>query len=834
MTASPSRPLRAPAPFAMALSTAAIRAALAGMALSTLAAAPARAADPAPAAATPRTYAIAAGPLSDVLAQFAATAGVQLVFDPAALAGLRSPGLQGSHGTQQGFDLLLRGSGFVAVPQGSSAFALRKASVAPAPIAPGAAAELAPVTVTAQAEAGSTTEGTGSYTTRATGAGTRMELSLRETPQSVSVVGRQQMEDQNLTTMEAALRQAPGIIVNRRDERVDFYARGFALSQMVDGVPTLAYSNVAAEASMSSTAIYDRVEVVRGAAGLLNGVGAPGGSVNMVRKRPTTEFTGSVSAGVGSWNRYAAEADIGGKLNASGSLRGRVVASHLNGDTFTQNKSRREDVLYAIAEADLAPGTVLAAGLEYQDTSIAGANFGAIPLFYNNRTPISVPRSFNSSTSWSTWNMLTQRVFVNLDHRMANGWHLKAEANHLKNERERYSGDIWTSPANINASTQIGTMQLGDNPADGTNKSLDFHATGPYELFGRTHQAVLGFNINRYAYAIETNRAVATGTMIDQRPVNIFNVDAIAKPDFKYPRYYYGAKTEEKAVYASTRLKPTDALSVLLGGRLTWYDNAPWTRIWFSGGTGRPVNGLRTVEDAVFTPYAGVVFDVSRDFSVYASYTDIFQPNTVNDSSGQVLDPQRGTNLELGIKGEHFGGKLNTSFALFETEQDNVPVASGTQPDGSAAYRPAKGTKSRGYEFTAAGEVLPGWQLMGGYSYVTPRKNDGSLLSPHLPARTLRVATTYRLPGDWNRLTLGANLSWQSAIWMNEFYGQGTVAQGGVTVLGLMARYDVNKQLSVSLNVENATDKQYVNLSGFSTYVYGNPRNAWLKASYRF
>lgn len=673
----------------------------------------------------------------------------------------------------------------------------------------------------------------GSYTTSVTGAATRMPLSLRETPQSVSVIGQQQIEDQNLRTLDDVLRQTPGIVVQRRDERVNYFSRGFTLNQMVDGVPTLAYTSVAAEASMNSMAIYDRVEVIRGPAGLLNGVGQPGGSINLVRKRPTAELSGSVSVGVDSWNRYLAQADVGGPLNAAKTLRGRLVVSHTAGDSFIDNKSRRDEVLYGVVEADLTSSTTLAAGLEYQKTPIEGANFGAAPPFYNNHTSTSLPRSFSSSTSWSIWDMETKRLFLNLEHRVSDGWRLKADASYLNNQRERYSGDIWLDPANIDPVTHIGVVQLGDNPANGTNKTLDVYASGPFGLLGRTHQAVVGLNINRYSYETRTNKAIDTGTMIDQRSVDIFNLDVIAKPDFKYPRYYFGADTEEEAIYASTQLRATDALSFLIGGRVSWYENDPWTRRWFSGGDGAKVQGVPIEESAVFTPYAGIVYDVSKELSVYASYTDIFQPNTLNDSSGNVLDPQRGTNVELGVKGEHFGGALNTSFAVFRTEQDNVPVASGFQPDGSVAYVAVKGTKSRGVELTVAGELTRGWQVMGGYSDVAPRNRDGSLLSPNLPTRLFTVATSYRLPGKWSKATLGADMKVQNGTTLMDPYGLGVTSQGNVTLLGLMARYDISRRLSISLNLENVTDRHYVSY-GATGYVYGSPRNAWLKATYGF
>ncbi|MBN8756565.1 MULTISPECIES: TonB-dependent siderophore receptor [unclassified Variovorax] len=780
---------------------------------------------------TSRDLAIGAQAMGPALNELARQAGLQLMFPPALVAGKTAPAVSGRLTPRQAVDRLLAGSGLAAELNGDAVV------VKPAPpAAAGDHSTLPAVTVSAEGPSDGITESTGSYTTRATGAGTRMALSLRETPQSVSVVGRQQIEDQNLTTLVDVLRQTPGIVADRLDERVSFSSRGFALGTMIDGVPTLSYNTVAGESSMASTSIYDRVEVIRGAAGLLNGAGSPGGSVNLVRKRPTAEFSGHVTAGFGSWNRYTSEVDVGGSLNAAGTVRGRVVASHTAGDSFIENKKQREDVFYGIAEMDVAPGTLLTAGYEYQKTGIDGANFGQAPLFYRNGLATQLPRSYNSSTPWSTWDMTTQRLFVNLDHRFGNGWRLKADAAYAKNDRERFSGDLWLYPANISPSANLGLVQLANNPANSTNKSLDVYATGPFDLFGRTHEASVGFNINRYDYGYGNWGAVPNA--FDRRTVSIFSLGSIAQPAFNYPLNHFDGTTEEKGLYAAARFKPLDALSVLVGGRVSWYENQSSQRLWTNGTRGALVTNKPVKEDAVFTPYVGVVYDLSKEYSLYASYTDIFQPNTVRDASNQVLDPKRGTNSELGIKGEHWGGRLNTSFAVFRTQEDNLAVLDSGAPllaDGTAPYRAVKGARSKGFEFTVSGELARGWQVMGGYTYHAKRDNKDVLLNPTYPRRLFRVATSYRFPGDWSALTIGGSVSYQSDIYYDESYGTGRATQGGLTLISLMARYEFSKQLSATLNIENLSDKRYyTGLGGYNGYTYGAPRNAWLKATYKF
>ncbi|SFE57381.1 iron complex outermembrane recepter protein [Paracidovorax wautersii] len=768
--------------------------------------------------------------LASALNELSRQTGMQVFAAGDVVAGVRAPALSGHFTLQQALDRLLAGSGLVAARSGASQVTVQRQ-----PAVSSDRATLPQVNVTAQGSADGTTEGSGSYTTRVTGAGTRMDLSLRETPQSVSVITRQQIEDQNLVSLNDVLRQTPGIVADRQDERVNYSSRGFDLSPMIDGIPTLAFSSVAGESSMISTAIYDRVEVVRGAAGLLNGVGTPGGSINLVRKRPTTEFSGYVSAGVGSWNRYDAETDLGGKLNESGTVRGRVVASHSDGDTFTDHKKQRNDVFFGIVEIDVTPSTTVALGYEYQKNAIKGANFGQTPLFYSDGSRTHLPVSFNSSAPWSHWDMATNRFFLNFEHRLNNGWRVKAEGAIVKNKRDRAGGDLWLYPSSFDSATQQGVLDRGDNPADGRNKSFDLYATGPFELFGRKHQASFGANVNRYTYSVYKNNSLPNNE--DREEISLYNIAASQQPQFNYPILSFGEQTEQRAIYGSTRLRPTDSLSVIVGGRVTWYRNKGYSTDLTSGEAitsySQPAR-----EKGVFTPYFGVVYDVNKEFSVYASYTDIFQPNTAKGVDNNVLAPKRGHNVEVGVKGEHMDGRLNTSFAVFRTQEENLAVnIDGAEPlpDGTIPSRAVKGARSKGFEATVSGELTRGWQIMGGYTYHAKRDANDVLLNTPLPRRLLRISTSYRLPGEWSKLTIGGSVSYQSGIYYNEAYGLGTAMQGGITLLGLMARYDFTKQLSASLNIENLSDKRYYSgLGGYNGYTQGTPRNAWAKVTYKF
>lgn len=186
------------------------------------------------------------------------------------------------------------------------------------------AATLGEVRVTAQGQQSAITEGSGSYTTAAVAAATKLDLSIRETPRSGSVITRQSMDDRSMFTLNEVVKNTTGLTLTKcGDERPRFNSRGFQLDHlMMDGLPVFWE-----EAALSSGLLsqYDRVEIVRGASGLMEGAGSPGGSINLVRKRPTREFQGALTAGAGSRDNHSTSLDVGGPLNAQGTLRGRTV-----------------------------------------------------------------------------------------------------------------------------------------------------------------------------------------------------------------------------------------------------------------------------------------------------------------------------------------------------------------------------------------------------------------------------------------------------------------------------------------------------------------------------
>lgn len=271
--------------------------------------------------------------------------------------------------------------------------------------APAAFAETAadPTTLDKVVVKGERAEG---YSVRRTSAGTRFDLTPREIPQSVSIISHQRIEDQNLDDIIDVLGNTTGVSSTQSDtERTEFYARGFYIdSYQFDGLPTQMVQNWSYGDSGLDLALYDRVEVVRGATGLLTGAGNPSASVNLIRKHAdSAELTGSVSVNVGSWGRTRSTVDVTTPLNASGSVRARVIGSYLDTDAQMDRYNQHKTLGYAVIDADLTPDTQLSVGYDYQQKRANGATWGGFPMLFSDGTSTGYDESFNASPNWTYW-----------------------------------------------------------------------------------------------------------------------------------------------------------------------------------------------------------------------------------------------------------------------------------------------------------------------------------------------------------------------------------------------------------------------------------------------
>lgn len=769
---------------------------------------------------------IAAGPLGASLNRIAADAGILLSFPPALVAGKEAPAVRGTLTLDAALDNALVGSGLVAV-RTDNGFTLQPA--------PSDEAQLAPVSVT---DSGITTEGRGSYTAGASNTALGLTMSLRETPQSITVMTRARIEDQALNDISQVLDQTVGVTFNGTSalgsDGVAFYSRGFEVKNFqVDGIPRPPAIYGFSETT-TDLAIYDRVEIVRGSTGLMNGAGSPSATVNLVRKRPTAQAKGYVSAQAGSNDHYRVEADAGGPLTAAGNVRGRVVAAYEDSYSHLDRARLEKQVVYGVLDVDLTDKTLLTVGVEYQDFTNNSAPRGGVPLFFADGSETDFSRSTNVAARWSDFSHQTTRVFGALEHRFDSGWWIKLDAEESRPDYDEVIGYLYTS--GFDRATGGGADMLSARWAgDLEQRIVNLMASGPFQLFGREHEVMVGVSHN-VAEDKGNDYPGWWGGPDYYAPLdNAWSFLAhgnYPKPDLNAVDSQYGGRVEQNGAYTALRLKPADTVSVVVGARVSDWKESEWSRF---GGV--KSSSTLTEETGVVTPYAGVVVDLNENFSAYASYTDIFEPQSKEDIDGHRLDPLEGTSYEIGVKGEFMDGLLNASAAIFRIEQDNfaVELPGGIlNVNGNTAYRAESGTVSKGVELEVAGEARPGWQVGGGYARAKPEDADGERLLSEIPKDTVKFFTTYKvlaLPD----LTIGGNLRWQGKIYTEGSGPNGeTFTQDSLTLVDLMAKYALTSNVSLALNVNNVFDKSYYSGLSWATGVYGEPRNMMVTARYSY
>ncbi len=673
-----------------------------------------------------------------------------------------------------------------------------------------------------------TTEGTGSYTPRATAASTGLSLSLRETPQSVTVMTRQRMEDEDMRSLVDVMSSTPGISVQNFDsERYTFNSRGFSITNyMYDGVPTAFDVGYSAGESSVDPIIYDRVEIVRGATGLMTGAGNPSASINLVRKHADSrEFKADLSAGVGNWDTYRVTADLSSPLNASGSVRGRIVSAYQDNHSYLDYYQNQKKVFYGVVDADLSSRTTLSVGYNYQDNDPQGSSWGGFPLWYADGGRTDWRRSLNTGARWTSWGSTTQGAFATLDHRFDNDWRVQATASYSKNEMDGKLLYLYGWP---DRETGEG---MGASPAwylgDRKQNSLDLKANGPFTLFGRRHEAVVGASFSRQKGDFDYRSAIDAASV-----GNFLNWNgSYPEPDWNDSIIASRYTTTQTGWYGALRLNLADPLKLIVGGRYsTWKTNS----VGFGG------EGRTEFDKNAFTPYAGLLYDINDTYTAYVSYTGIFNPQSYQDRDANWLDPLEGKSYEAGIKGEWLDGRLNGSAAIFQIDQDNVAqVDPGQIVPGTTnqAYTAAQGTRSRGFDLELSGEVTPGWNVAAGWSHWTASDGEGNAIQTDQPRSLVRVFTTYQLPGDWHRLTVGGGVNWQSHVYTiaSGPNGDERVGQGSYAITNLMARYRFNRSLSAQLNVNNVFDRKYYSQIGFySQGAWAAGRSAMLTMRYQY
>ena len=640
----------------------------------------------------------------------------------------------------------------------------------------------------------------------------KMPLKLRETPQSVSVIDHERIEQQNLFSLDEVMQQATGVTVQPFQLLTTaYYVRGFKINSFeLDGVPALLGDTASSPQDM---AVYERVEILRGSNGLLHGSGNPAATVNLVRKRPQKDFAASTTLSGGSWDRYRGEIDVGGPLTDSGNVRGRMVAAYEDRDYFYDIGKQDTQLLYGISEFDLSPDTLLTLGAQYQ-TIDSVTNMAGVPMAKDGSS-LNLPHSTYLDVDWDRFKWTTRRVFGSLEQQLDHDWKAKIAAEYQDADSSlRYAGAFGA----IDPLTGDGGHLMGAAyKFESTQKSVDASLNGPFTLFGRSHELLLGSNYSQG----ETEQRMANFTTPLNVPVNVYRWDphSVPKPGIGAYTSPGSTTTTSKGVYALTRFKLLDPLTLVVGARASWWDqDAP-------GDHFKPGREI--------TPYGGLIWDFAQDWSWYASYAEVFQPQTGQTWSGELLKPVEGKTYETGIKGELLEGRLNVSLAAFRIDLENNPQVDPEHPGaGPNTYYISGGkVRSQGFELESTGYITPDWSLFAGYTYTTTeylkdtRSTSGDRYAEFTPRHMLRLWSQYELPWQDRRWSVGAGVQAQSDFSAQS--GAVSMEQGGYALLNARVAYRIDEHWTASLNGNNLADRKYYQSLSTPNWNnrYGEPRS---------
>lgn len=744
---------------------------------------------------------IPAGPLASALDAFSNATGWDVGYASQLAAGKTSPGVSGTLSPADALQQLLAGSGLFYQFSGADAVTLS------GPDADGTTV-LAPITVEGQSLSDSgRTEGTNSYAGSQVSVGSKTQTSIREIPQSVSVVTRQRLDDQNITTLQDAMKNTTGMTVERFDGAGNFNtinARGYqADTILLDGVPTNSNGN---QATGLDTAIYDRIEVLRGPAGLFQGAGEPGATINMVRKRPGKEIAIMGGATTGSWDTYRGVADASVPLIDSGKARARFVVVRDERESYIDVIESEKFVGYGTIELDIASNTTLSLGATYQE--IDSVLDQGLPA-YSNGTLADVDRSSFTGANWNDQDLETKDFFAELQHNLDNGGRLQVSARRFDRDMRykgaRANGAIDPSTGNFN----IQTLEYGFGLQ---STALDAYGTTPFNFGGQTHNIVLGVD-----YRKERNQRAIYQTGPNYTS-NIFNPNHnIPEPTFS-PNEGDPSFESEYGAYGQLRVQPIDWATILVGSRLSWWEATSST-------------SKRRVDEEI-TPYAGLVIDLNNEISAYGSYASIFQPQSQTDVSGSYLAPRTGNQYEVGLKGEFLDGGVLAHLAVYRIEDQNRAM---TDPSNAGSSIASGEVRSQGIEAEISGQPIQGWDLVAGYAftqteYLTATVSDqGETFATFTPEHSINLWSKYSFSGgELDGLSIGGGLKLVS-----EFYSESSgvnFTSEGYGVVSAQLGYQLTDNLSGTLTVTNLLDRTYYEkVSGNSRQnFYGEPRTFML------
>ncbi|HIK06879.1 MAG TPA: TonB-dependent siderophore receptor [Trichormus sp. M33_DOE_039] len=578
---------------------------------------------------------------------------------------------------------------------------------------------------------------------------TKTDTPLRDIPQSIQVVPRQVLEDQQVTNLREALRNVSGVSQGVNSSTRGFFSipliRGFASDDdiLTDGLRDPNNSSLG-----FNTTTIERIEVLKGPASVLYGQGTLGGVVNLVTKKPLAEPYYSVEFSAGSYNFYRGTIDLSGPLNDNKTLLYRLNASAQTTESFVDFYDAQEYVIAPTLTWLISDRTKLTLAAEYIDRPKDQGQMGLPAVGSVLPNPLGeIRRDRNFSEPFSTDNSSVFRVGYDLEHRLSDDWQLRSAFKATWFSRTRKD---WILPVSLDADNRTLNRIYSEGESNYSNFNFDTYTAGNFTTGSINHQLVIGFN---YFRQVNQDRYPDDGFAPSIDVFNPIYNQPIVKPGNPFE---FDSSTNLYGFYIQDQVTLAENLKLVLGGRFDIVQQTSEDLL---------VSGSKeSQQQEAFSPRVGIVYQPIKPISLYASYSRSFLPSTGRSLDGELFQPERGTQYEVGIKAD-LTDRLSATLAFFELTRSNVATTDPRDPDFSIQVGEQR---SRGIEFDISGEILPGWNIIASYGLtdaIVTKDNDlpvGDRLN-NVPQHSASLWTTYEISsGSLQGLGFGLGLFYVS------------------------------------------------------------------------
>lgn len=641
---------------------------------------------------------------------------------------------------------------------------------------------------------------------------TGLAMSLYETPQSVTVMDQTFIEGFGLDDVNHALKYITGVNVDEVEtDRTYYNSRGFDIKSMqVDGIGMPFNWNVVGSLD---TAIYEKIEVIRGANGLLTGTGNPSGTINYIRKRPTNQFKANAEFTLGSWGKQRGELDASAPLTESGTWAGRVVVASQDAESYLNLYNTSRDTFYGVVDGQLGESSTLTFGYTDQTSKAQAPLWGALPLVYTNGEQTNYPSSTSTSMAWAYYNTYNKTGFIEYTHQLGADWEFKTVYTHSDYREPSELFYVYGTP---DKNTGLGLLGWpGKYLNESTRNLLDINLSGSFEMGGKSHDLLIGYSGSKAESGYLKYDAPPNDPAWGALPkFPRWNGSEISRPAFGPAQIAGDWKDDLRRLYVITHLHATERLDFVVGANSI--DNSTKG---FSFGSSMEKNEQKT------SPYLGANYQILNNTKVYASYSNIFEPQSQLNEQLKPLGAAEGKSYELGIKSQWFEQRLLGSIAIFKADQSNYANFAGHNDEHNVDYSKGIEVVSQGFEIEASGQIGDHWHLLAGFTKVELDDGNGNRVRTFVPGKTLNLGVRYT---PTHALELGASWRWQDDI------HNANLKQKAYAVGTAYASYTLSEHVKLALNVNNFTDEKYLTSLYWTQSFYGAPRNASVSVKVSF